>query len=73
MDVLPELPVQIACQSAPSKHVSFHRFHAPDLRLACPALGSASIWAEFRRTKIANVVALQGHTVGLDWHVACNL
>jgi len=23
--------------------------------------------------KIADIVALQGHTVGLDWHIACKL
>jgi len=40
---------------------------------ACPAYGSASIWAEARRTKIADIVALQGHTVGVEWHVACKL
>ena len=40
-----------------------HRSHAPDQRLACPDLGSASIWAEARGRKITNIVALQGHTV----------
>jgi len=63
MDVLPELAVQIACQSAPPLTRDLHRSHAPDRRLACPALGSASIWAETRRTRIENSVALQKHTV----------
>ena len=63
MDVLPELAVQMACQSLSPKRVIFHRSHGAHLGLACPALGSASIWADARRTMIANIVVLQGHTV----------
>src|SRR5271169_1758188 len=47
----------------PSLTRDLHRSDAPDRRLACPDLGTASIWAEARRTKIANIVALEGHTV----------
>ncbi len=48
-------------------------FRGVNLRSACPALGSASMWAEARRIRIANMVALQRHTVGLNWPIACKL
>ena len=47
----------------PANPVMSHRSEAPGLQLACPALVSASIWARFRRTKNADIVVLQGHTV----------
>ena len=37
---------------------------------ACLAQGSASMWAQSRTTKIASLWR-KGHTVNLDWHVAC--
>lgn len=46
----------MACQSAPAELVLSHRPRAPDLRLRCPDLGIASLWAEARRTKIAEIV-----------------
>jgi len=52
------------CQSGcPLKYVNLACFPGASLYSACPAFGSASIWAQARRTKIANIVALQGHTV----------
>ena len=59
MDVRPELAVQMACQSCPSLIRHFHSSQASDLGLACPASGSASIWAQSRTTTIADTVALQ--------------
>jgi hypothetical protein len=41
------------CQSGcPLKSVNFAYFRGASLDSACPAQGSASIWAEARRTKI---------------------
>ena len=59
MDLLPELAVHMACQSTPL--FTRHFLWIPALICAWRALllGSASIWAEAQRTKIANIVAPQ--------------
>jgi hypothetical protein len=61
---------QLGC---PLKSVNFTHLAGGDLDSACTALGQCLNVGRARRSKIADIVALQEHTVGLDWHIACKL
>ena len=62
------------CQSGcPLKYVNLACFPGASLYSACPAYGSASIWAQARKTKIATSWRYRDIPFGLDWQMACKL
>lgn len=61
------------CQSGvPLKSLSFACSLGANLDSACPALGSASMWAE-AQMKIADIAELQVSAVTTFWNFACKL